>query len=293
MPASVDVLLRSVIDYAGTFPPAGLELADAMASYARAANGPRAAMLGRFVLPAARLDELARLMPRVPKGEQTQWPLSVVVSGAASELAQVRRFESTWPDCGTIRALEFGPQQAARIGTLVEDAAGDVDVFVELPLDADLEAGVSAVARHGAFAKVRTGGTVASAIPAANDLVRLLRACSDAGVAFKATAGLHHALCGRHPLTYDADSARAPMFGFLNVAVAAALIGAGASSNQAVEALCESSPRAFTFTDAGVDWQRRSISVAQLADTRRNFFRSFGSCAFDEPIQELEQLGLI
>ena len=143
------------------------------------------------------------------------------------------------------------------------------------------------------MAKVRTGGTVATAIPAATDVVRFMRACNDARVAFKATAGLHHALCGRHPLTYDADSDRADMFGFLNVSVAAALIHSGASSAEAVEALRESSPRAFTFTAAGLEWRGRTISVTALADTRRHFFRSFGSCAFDEPIEELEQLGLI
>jgi len=292
MPSSVDVLLRSVIDYAGTFPPATLELADAIAGYARAANGPRAAFLGRFVIPASRLDDFARLVPRFTDA-RTRWPLSIVVGTAASELDHVRRFEMRSPDCGEIRALEFGPHQTAGIGALVESTPRDVDAFFELPIDASLEAGIDAVARHGALVKVRTGGTVAGAIPTATDLVRVLRACNDANVAFKATAGLHHALGGDHPLTYDADSAKAQMFGFLNVSIAAALIHSGASSGEAVEALGESSPRAFAFTAGGLEWRGRTVSMTQLTDTRRNFFRSFGSCAFDEPIKELEELGLI
>ena len=53
-----------------------------MASYARAAGGPHAAILGRFVLPASHLEEFAGLMPRFAEADQTRWPLSVVVSGA-------------------------------------------------------------------------------------------------------------------------------------------------------------------------------------------------------------------
>jgi len=293
MPASVDVLLRSAIYYAGTFPPATLELADAMAGYARAANGPHAAILGRFVLSASRLDDFARLGPRFADADQARWPLSIVVGGAGSDLDQVKRFETSWPGCGEVRALEVGPQPAGGIAAIVARARPDVETFFELPIDANLEAGLEAIARHGVMAKVRTGGTVAGAIPAATDVVRFMRACSAAGVAFKATAGLHHALCGSHPLTYDADSVRAPMFGFLNMSIAAALIHSGAAFGDATEALGESSPGAFTFTAAGLEWRGRTISMTQLAETRRDFFRSFGSCAFDEPIRELEQLGLI
>jgi hypothetical protein len=120
-----------------------------------------------------------------------------------------------------------------------------------------------------------------------------MRACARASVPFKATAGLHHALCGRYPLTYEAGSDRAEMFGFLNVSVAAALVHAGATSAEAIDALKESSPRAFTFTGAALEWRERSISTTALEDMRRNFFRSFGSCSFDEPMKELEQLALV
>jgi hypothetical protein len=293
MPASVDILLRSAIDYAGTFPPASLDLADAMAGYGRAATGPRADMLGRFVLPVSRLEEFARLVSRFTQAGQTRWPLSLVVSGAASELDQAVRFQTKWPGHGEIRALEFGPHHASAIAALVETIPRGVDAFFELPIDANLEAGIEAVARHAALAKVRTGGTVATAVPSADDLVRFMRGCAATGIAFKATAGLHHALRGSHALTYDPASPRAEMFGFLNVAVAAALLHGGASSEDAAAALRECSAGAFAFTDVGLEWCGRAMTAEALADTRRLLFRSFGSCAFDEPIAELEALRLI
>lgn len=52
-------LLAEVIDYAGLFPPAKLDLDQAIRNYARYLSEPEAWMLGRFVCPASRLGELA------------------------------------------------------------------------------------------------------------------------------------------------------------------------------------------------------------------------------------------
>src|SRR5215470_11461037 len=78
--ASVRALLESAIDYAGTFPPAKLDLAGALRSYAEHRAGPHAWMLGRFILPESRIDELQELRPGLlpPGGEP--WSLSLVLS---------------------------------------------------------------------------------------------------------------------------------------------------------------------------------------------------------------------
>jgi hypothetical protein len=285
----VEVLLRSIIDYAGTFPPAALDLPAALSNYAAAAAGPHANLLGRFVLSAQRLEEFARLAPRFAS---ISWPLTLMVTGDASELEQVWRFKAQWREEKAIRALEFGPLPPDRIGPIAAAVPDGVEAFFELPIDAGLGAAVAAVARHGAYVKVRTGGVTVNAIPAATDLARFIGACADAGVAFKATAGLHHALRGDYPLTYDVDSVRGKMHGFLNVSVAAALAHSRAASADVVEALGEKSANAFVFTAVGLEWRGHLIDVTALAETRRALFRSFGSCAFDEPIQELARLGL-
>jgi hypothetical protein len=94
-------------------------------------------------------------------------------------------------------------------------------------------------------------------------------------------------------LTYEADSPQASMYGFLNVCVAATLVYLGAPDATAAEALREGSPKAFAFTPGGLVWRDRTLTVTDLANTRRSFFRSFGSCAFSEPVDDLERMGVI
>ena len=53
---ALSILLEGLIDYAGLYPPASLPMEAAVRNYAAYLGGPRAAWLGRFVLPAARLD---------------------------------------------------------------------------------------------------------------------------------------------------------------------------------------------------------------------------------------------
>jgi hypothetical protein len=95
--------------------------------------------------------------------------------------------------------------------------------FVELPRDGELGGLLATVGRRRASAKLRTGGVVPEAIPHPAEVARFIAACAGAGVSFKATAGLHHAVRGEHPLTYAPGSPRAVMHGFLNVFAAAAL----------------------------------------------------------------------
>lgn len=61
------VLMNGLIDYAGLFPPAALDMATAVRNYAAYRAGEYAWMLGRFVLPAARKVEV-----------DASWPLAVL-----------------------------------------------------------------------------------------------------------------------------------------------------------------------------------------------------------------------
>ena len=57
----VNVFLEELIDYAGLFPPASLDLDVAVETFVRHRDSPQASALGRFVIPAARLDEFSAL----------------------------------------------------------------------------------------------------------------------------------------------------------------------------------------------------------------------------------------
>ena len=50
-------LLEGVFDYAGLFPPARLGMDETVRNYARYLDGERSWMLGRLIVPVARLDE--------------------------------------------------------------------------------------------------------------------------------------------------------------------------------------------------------------------------------------------
>ncbi|MGZ8780765.1 MAG: hypothetical protein ACXW31_12645 [Thermoanaerobaculia bacterium] len=162
-----------------------------------------------------------------------------------------------------------------------ELAAFPPGVYVEI---ADV-ALVDAIARHGLRAKVRTGGITPDAFPAIANVAEFLRACKAKGVAFKATAGLHHPLRCVKPLTYEPNAPMGTMHGFLNVFLAAAL------PDQADGVLAENDPSAFAFDDEGASWRGHRVSTEEIIATRRDFATSFGSCSFEEPIGDLRALG--
>ena len=300
MVEAVRALLQGVVDYAGTFPPAKLELAEALATYARARTGKHAWMLGRSVIPASLLGDFVRVAlnggsqdPPLLKGNGSPWPLSLIAKGDAGEREMVERFNMEKRGRAVIAALEFPPLSNAEIDQIARQTLDGVEMFFEVPLGQDFAGRVATVAFHGARVKIRTGGVVANAFPDASELVRCMRVCANSRVAFKASAGLHHAVCGRYALTYEADSALASMYGFLNICVAATLVHMGAPDTTAVDALREGSAKAFAFTPGGLVWRDRTLRTTDLADARRSFFRSFGSCAFSEPVEDLERLGLM
>jgi hypothetical protein len=112
-------------------------------------------------------------------------------------------------------------------------------------------------------------------------------------VPFKATAGLHHPIRAEQALTYEPGSPRAVMHGFLNLFAAAAFARAGADAAEIESVLQEADASAFRLDDRGLGWRHRHASIADLAETRRVFAASFGSCSFAEPVADLRELGLL
>ena len=149
---------------------------------------------------------------------------------------------------------------------------------------------LDAVRAAGCFAKIRTGGLTAEAIPRAEQVAGFIRACAERRLAFKATAGLHHPLRSVQPLTYEANAPRAPMHGFLNVFVASAFAWHDLRDIEPI--LAETDLKAFRFNEQA-HWRDRSLSVEQIDSARAQFAHAFGSCSFEEPVQDLEALGLL
>jgi hypothetical protein len=151
-------------------------------------------------------------------------------------------------------------------------------------------ANLDAVKRAGCFAKFRTGGLKPEAIPPIEEVAAFILACADRRLSFKATAGLHHPVRAEQPLTYEADGPRAVMHGFLNVFMAAAFAWRGERAIEPI--LAETEATAFRF-DERAHWRNRSLATDEVREARIHFAHAFGSCSFEEPVRDLQALGLI
>ncbi|HEY5418676.1 MAG TPA: hypothetical protein VIK41_27755 [Gemmatimonadaceae bacterium] len=293
-------LLAHAIDYAGLFPPAQLDMPGAVAEYESYLASSDAWALGRFVVPAARLRELAAAAgdaPSNPLGSrQGERRLSVVLGAdLAADVERLRAFcadvngEGWWRG---IDAVELRASTPEAIGQAMRVVPDSVERYVEIPISEDPTPLVLAIAGAGAYAKVRTGGTTTDAFPASDHVARFLATCLREAVPFKATAGLHHPLRGEYPLTYEPGSACGRMYGFLNVFLATAFLAAGLDEAEARVLLDESDPNAVTFNRTEAVWRSHRLPLDRLAESRR-FLTSFGSCSFREPIDDLTALGLL
>jgi hypothetical protein len=222
-------------------------------------------------------------------------PAALSMQDAVRNYARYREGEYSWALGKFIvpkeRANEVPPEFPLSILGIHEVKATSAEEIAQLPKGTYVEiadvALLDAIARHGLRAKIRTGGITADVFPPIGSIAEFLRACKAKGVAFKATAGLHHPLRCVKPLTYEPNAATGTMHGFLNVFLAAALL------DDAEDVLAESDPRAFAFDDDGLTWRDRRVTTGELVAMRRTFATSFGSCSFEEPINDLRDLNLL
>ncbi len=289
---AIAALAAGVVDYAGLFPPAGLDMPTAVANHASYRASADAWMLGRFVVPVARLDEWRAAMAALPAdAARDGWRLSGLLAGdGIAECATVAAFNSTSPFGATIDVLEGKATTREGIAALAAAVPAGVTLYVELPHADDPAPLIDAVRAAGVRAKIRTGGVVAEAIPPAEQVERFLRRCHEAGVACKATAGLHHPLRGAYRLTYAPDAPTATMHGWVNVVMAAAAIGAGADTTTALRLLrCDDAAR-LVVADGTITLDGATLAAGTLEAARGRGVVAFGSCSFREPVDELRQL---
>jgi len=280
----VQALLHGAIDYAGLFPPAGLDLELAVRNYAAYRAGRDRWALGRLVLPAAKLAEFADRWPRYV----TEWPISLLL-GTDYDIEMRLAIDAGLP----LDAVEGKPARMEDILEIRRRMPSDGLLFVESLQGCTLRELIAAVADAGACAKIRTGGVVAEAIPASSAVAAFLVACAKHSVRLKATAGLHHAIRGEQRLTYEQQSASACMHGFVNFFIAATAAYEGANEIVIAEILDDEERRDFDAVEERLQWRGQTFSSEAIRKMRDMFAISFGSCSFEEPIEEMRAMGWI
>jgi hypothetical protein len=291
--ASLRALLDGIVDYAGLFPPASLDMRAAVANYASYLASEEAWALGKFVIPIARLPEYEAARRAAYDHEEGSWRLSGLTGGdTLADITRAAEF-NVRGQCGVIDALEAKLGTVDDIRRVASRLTGDMELFVEIPTRDDPLPLVRAIADVGAKAKIRTGGITEDAFPSSREVARFIRRCVEVGAPFKATAGLHHPMRARYHLTYAPNAPTGVMFGFLNVFLAAALLRTGASEDEAVAMLEATDASELRFDDTGLTWRSHRLTSDQLRAARRLLARSFGSCSFEEPVDDLRALALI
>jgi hypothetical protein len=312
MLASVQAFLSGLIDYAGLFPPAKLPLEQALRNYAEYRQGPDAWMLGRFIVPAARLAEVSQVGGEL-LAQGPPWRFSALgcgggktvaeyLDGVRADLEVIRAFRQRHPGRAIVDVFEvkipeellrepqvqLNQQFWASLNHLL--CGGEADplrVFCEATFGPLWESIVPPM--PGVGVKVRCGGLEESAFPSAEKLAFALICCRNAGRPFKATAGLHH------PLRHTDAQLKVKMHGFLNVFGAALLAYChnNFQADQVREVIADEDGSHFTFDSRQFWWKDFSITFDQLWHGREKFATSFGSCSFDEPREDLRALGLL
>ena len=319
MTPSLQAFMEGLIDYAGLFPPARLELDTAIRNYAKYKGEDDAWMLGRFIIPVGRLAELDAYARLFAEGRPFRFSVlghaalrMDVFEAAQATMADAREFEI----CHNGRTvadrfeIKLQPQYLdlsamADLFAQFHDAfgeklSGEVRAFFEAPLmgerwEAGIEKTVRAIADansdvgDGTFGlKLRCGGVTADVFPDVEAVAFAILMCRDAEIPFKATAGLHH------PVRHYADEVEATMHGFLNVFGGAMLARLHEfDSSTLARMLADEHAQHFVFFDESFGWMEWGASANDIMDARSRFATSFGSCSFDEPREDLAALGMV
>ena len=281
--SALQTLLAGFFDYAGLYPPASLGLAAAAKNYLNYARGEHAWALGRFIVNADRLGELRSI---VSAADLRRLKLSAIVSNAADTKEIFNELEQGSP----VDTVEIKWSKPNVSGGVIE-VPESLKTYLEIQCGSNDGDTLDLISGLGVRAKIRMGGVVPEAFPDAPSVVEVLCMLARRRVPFKATAGLHHPTRSSQPLTYEPQSLRATMHGFLNLCGAAAVVYFGGEDGIAEEILQDEDRVAWQIDEGSLRWRNLRWTTEHIAILRRDFFISVGSCSFEEPMRDLEALG--
>ena len=287
----------ALIDYAGVFPPASLDLREAVHAYRRLRTSEHHWVVDRFLCRASQLEDLAMVATSEMTSAEEPWHVGVIADMAPGATATMcAAFASEMAPAMTITAVETRPAAASEegisdaieaIGSFDLEPALFIEVLPDESLDAQLDAtadGLRSRGRSGG-AKLRCGGLTAKAFPSVDDVVAFLVGTANRRLPFKATAGLHQ------PVRHRDEAIGTWQHGFVNVLVASVAAAEGERDDIVRGIVEETDADAFSVTATAARWRDVYLPGSAVRRARRNGFLAFGSCDVDEPIEALVELG--
>jgi len=319
--------MKCLIDYAGMYPPANLDLQTAFTNYLNYINSEDEWMMDKFVCSTKSFKEFmnrdSALSKQLLDFKSERWvSFALLLNGGKtakeflsalesdlklirsfvnehSELIVTDNFEAKLPEDIGLKnnsgALKKFLNDCSAIFN--ENEFFGSKVYIEPPVNDDYEFLFEKLAytmaesdKHGGNSgfKLRTGGVTPELFPTSEQVAFALKACKENRIQFKATAGLHHPI--RH---YD-ESVKTKMHGFLNVFGAGILSYANSLSlKEITEIVSDENPGSFVFTEDEFRWNDIPAGSEVIAKARNELVLSFGSCSFDEPKEDLKKLNLL
>ena len=333
MKNSLEKFMNGLIDYAGLFPPAKLPLDEAIDEYIAHFSEGKKWMLGRFIIPISKLNELEKYIPKF-NGIGTL-RLSVLGGQSVSdkefleqtkkEISIINKYREKHNGKITIEVIETklpseSPSKEVMVKIVNLLNTNDLEHYHEFPelpyvginyatnedegeWDEKITPTIEMISKlEKTGIKLRCGGIVKEAFPSVEQVAAMIQNCSISKVPLKFTAGLHHPI-RHHSSEYDTE-----MHGFINMFGASAFASTFPKPKNEQEKFrmfillshmidCQNESN-FEFLDDKMTWKvgddrdsRFEISKETIVQSRENTAISFGSCSFQEPIDDLTQLG--
>lgn len=306
--SSTQSFLANLIDYAGLFPPSQLPLEEAIKNYAEYQSDHNSWMLGRFIIPATRLEELDPYMSLYSKNK----PLPIAAIGQRSsdaasclealklDLEKITTFCTKYGETVSVDVLELPLPPVIPTSHLLnvigsEASKHHLQIFCEMtmPLNGDwvdqMLCTLDEISEHNRLnetvlgVKLRTGGVTAEAFPTPTQVATVLVGCYERKIPLKFTAGLHH------PIRMYRDEVKAKMHGFLNLFTAGMMARVHLLDiDTTAEILADEDPTHFRFTSKGLCWKDLVVPLSEIEQLRKQALYSYGSCSFNEPREGLQ-----
>ncbi len=304
MKSSFRNFMTGLIDYAGFFPPAGLDIKTAVDNYLRYLVDKEGWMLGRCIVPAAELHHIMPppglrcsviLSPGIPQEELHQLSRFMNLSSSGN---QVEMVETRLPE--TVRSSESCSDYLLQVKSgLLQAGLRDVHVFIEAGSIASAASVAPVIAAFNSSRsggkiiadvgyKLRCGGLNIQAFSTPAEVAEVISICRGQEIPIKFTAGMHNPF-----YNYSSDM-EVMQHGFINIFSAALLSwSCNLSIPEIAECLGDKTANHFHFAEQQLSWKENLILASEIKRLRQRKVVSFGSCSFTEPVEGLRSLGVL